>query len=152
MIYFLNTIVGAFTQNYEECFKQAALHYKLPANLLKIIAIVESNMDAGAIHINQNGSYDVGLMQINSFWINKLAHIGIQRGELLQGCTNIQIGAWILAQQVKRYGLSLDAIGSYNSSNNYYKAKYVNKIIAQYKIYTHQNLNSNKYESFQRKY
>lgn len=118
---------------YENCFRDASLHYKVPSNLLKAIANVESKMNPNAININSNGTYDVGIMQINSSWFKKLSSVGIQRGELLEGCKNIQVGAWILSQNIKKYGLSLDAIGRYNSSNSRYKMIYTNKVMKEYK-------------------
>lgn len=118
---------------YEMCFNEAGLHYGLPPKLLKIIATVESKMNPYAINIqNRNGSIDIGLMQINSSWLRKLAQIGVTQKDLLDGCKNIQVGAWILSQNVKKYGLTSEAIGRYNSANQYYKELYVKKIIKVY--------------------
>lgn len=117
---------------YDECFDDASLKYNIPSNLLRSIARVESKMKPDAINFNKNGSFDVGIMQINSTWFPRLARVGIQRGELLDGCKNIQVGAWILSQNVKRYGLTAEAIGRYNSPNPYYKARYVRLVLAEY--------------------
>lgn len=119
---------------FEHCFNQAALHYSIPPNLLKTIAIVESKMNPSVINIsNNNGTIDIGLMQVNSSWVKKLNRIGISQTDLLDGCINIQVGAWILAQNIKRYGLTAEAIGRYNSPNSYYKSQYIKNILKTYK-------------------
>ena len=57
-------------------------------------------------------SYDVGLMQINRFWIDKF---GIQPEDLLTPAINRQWGKWILAEEIKRHGLTWIAVGKYHS-------------------------------------
>ena len=63
----------SFSEDYSNCFNRASLHYQVPTALLKAIAVVESKMQAKAIHFNQNGTYDIGIMQINSIWLSKLS-------------------------------------------------------------------------------
>lgn len=118
---------------FDWCFNVAGVHYNVPPNLLRAIATVESKMRPDAINYNRNGSYDVGVMQINSTWLPMLSRAGIQRGELLDPCKNIQIGAWILSQNVKRYGLTPEAIGRYNSSSVGAKNTYIYKVFKAYK-------------------
>ena len=51
------------------CWEDAAQRYGVPANLLYAMARVESNLNRKAVnrsHIQRTGSYDIGLMQINS--------------------------------------------------------------------------------------
>ena len=48
------------------CFEKAGSKYQINPDLLRAIAIVESNLNPEAINYNKNGSYDYGLMQINS--------------------------------------------------------------------------------------
>ncbi len=125
--------VGYNLREYDMCFNLAADHYKVPPNLLKAIAQTESKGNKAAINMNKNGTYDVGIMQINSTWIPKLQRAGIERGLLLDPCSNIQIGAWILSDNIKRYGLTEEAIGRYNSSIPEYKRQYVMKVFSNYK-------------------
>lgn len=125
---------------YNVCFIRAGLHYNIPPNLLYVIARVESKMNPYALNTNHNGSYDIGIMQINSIWLSKLAKIGIQHKDLIDGCNNIQVGAWILSQNIKRYGLTAEAIGRYNSSNSYHKSQYIYKIFKEYSHQKQQNI------------
>jgi soluble lytic murein transglycosylase-like protein len=125
--------------NYSNCFVMAGLHYNIPPNLLYVIAKVESKLNPYAFNTNYNGSYDIGIMQINSSWLPKLARVGIQHKDLIDGCKNIQVGAWILSQNIKQYGLTPEAIGRYNSANNYYKSQYIYKIFKEYNRQKNQN-------------
>ncbi len=50
------------------CFQEAGEAYGVSPFLLEAIMVVESQGDAGAINRNSDGSYDFGLMQINSCW------------------------------------------------------------------------------------
>jgi len=54
------------------CFEEAAEKYDLSADLLKAIARVESGFKPDAVNKNKDGSYDYGLMQINSRWYDIL--------------------------------------------------------------------------------
>lgn len=59
-------------------------------------------------------SYDVGLMQINNQWFPRL---GITAEELLDPARNVEIGVQILADEVKRHGMTWLAVGKYHSPN-----------------------------------
>jgi soluble lytic murein transglycosylase-like protein len=49
---------------------QIATNYNLPPYLLVAIAEVESEWNVEAIHVNNDGTIDRGLMQLNSSWFN----------------------------------------------------------------------------------
>ena len=57
-------------------------------------------------------SYDVGIMQINSWWIERL---GIEPFSLLERATNEHWGKWILKEEITRHGLNWQAVGKYHS-------------------------------------
>ncbi len=118
-----------YTIGLNKCFSVASQQYKIPTQLLKAIAKTETKLDPLAIHVNSNHSYDVGIMQINSTWLPKLKRVGISEAELLDGCKNIQIGAWILAQNIKQYGFTRKAIGAYNTTTPELQEKYVQLVM-----------------------
>jgi len=95
------------------CWSAAAIRYDLPVDLLYAMGLVESDHNPNAIAHANNGTRSVGIMQINSSWFDELARYGITEGDLRDPCTNIQVGAWILAQEVERYGYTWKAIGAY---------------------------------------
>ncbi|RME48614.1 MAG: hypothetical protein D6791_02850 [Chloroflexi bacterium] len=99
-----------------ECFQQAADYYQVPEILLRAIARHESGMNPEALHVNANGSRDIGLMQINTRWLPELAHMGIREQDLWDPCTNIFVGAWVLANNLRRSkGDVWQAVGAYNA-------------------------------------
>lgn len=72
--------------------------------------------------LNKGKSVDVGLMQINSYWLRKLQ---LSFDVVLDPAVNLTVGAWILAQELKRYGNNWKGIGSYHTpaSRNPVRAK-----------------------------
>ncbi len=98
------------------CWAAAALRYDLPVELLYAIGQVESGHKVSIVGYNSDGSRDLGVMQINSRWLTTLHGYGIEETDLLtKPCTNIQVGAWILAQEVSRTGYTWYSIGAYNA-------------------------------------
>lgn len=124
-----NLVSGANATGFEHCFNLASDKYKIPTKLLKAVAMTESKLNPTAININKNRSYDIGLMQINSSWLPKLNRVGISQADLLDGCKNIQVGAWILASNIKQYGFNAKAIGAYNSPTPINQEKYARKVL-----------------------
>lgn len=101
------------------CWDQAAQRYGIPAQLLIAIARVESGLDPHAVNRangQQSASYDIGLMQINSSNLPTLAQYGIREADLFDACTNIHVGAWLLAKSFKRNGVTWDGVGAYNAA------------------------------------
>ena len=60
------------TQAKAFCFEEAGSQYGISPQLLWSIAKTESNFNPRAINRNSNGTYDYGLMQINSSWAKRL--------------------------------------------------------------------------------
>lgn len=110
------------------CWEEAAARYGVNAHVLYAIAKTESSLNPRAINRNKNGSYDIGLMQINSIWFPTLRKYGVEEQHLLQPCVSIHVGAWILAQNMQRLGNSWDAIGAYNSSKPEIRQRYAMKV------------------------
>jgi soluble lytic murein transglycosylase-like protein len=112
----------------DACWDEAAARYGVSSALLYAIARTESGLNPQAIGRNRNGSRDIGLMQINSAWLPTLATRGIGERELLEPCTNIQVGAWILAGNVQRLGYTWDAVGAYNAESPALRRAYAERV------------------------
>lgn len=101
---------------YATCWDKAGQRYGIEPELLHAIAIVESNLQASARNQNRDGSYDIGLMQINSRHLPRLRQFQISERKLLNDpCLSVMTGAWILAGFMRSYGYSWDAVGAYNA-------------------------------------
>ena len=119
---------ASLPQSAHACWEEAGLRYGVNPALLVAIARTESSMNPNAINRNRNGSYDLGLMQINSSWFPKLRQYGITEQQLRQPCFSIHVGAWIMAQNMQRFGNSWDAVGAYNTSHPVCRIAYAKKV------------------------
>ena len=104
-----------------------------PAQLVEAIARQESGLNPLAVNIAGKSyypatreeaerlirqaiaaglSFDVGKMQINSWWMERYA---IDPFSLLDPAINERWGKWILAEEITRHGLNWKAVGKYHS-------------------------------------
>lgn len=111
------------------CWNDAAARYQVSPALLYAIAKQESALNPDAVSaLNADGSYDIGLMQINSKWLPTLAQFGITERHLHNGCTSVHVGAWMLAHNFCRLGFTWRAVGAYNAKNEQKRARYARAI------------------------
>ena len=128
------------------CFNQAANFYKVPQDVLMAIADVESGFNPYAIDVEgtpyfpnsydaalnivdkyRNLSIDIGIMQVNSFWFNKLNY-PLRYG--LKPCDDVYLGAYVLARKIARYGYNWKGIAAYHSADHTAGLIYANKVYA----------------------
>jgi soluble lytic murein transglycosylase-like protein len=114
----IGSLVCASSAN-ATCWDHAGATYGVPPHLLYAIARAESDLNSSAknmSHLARTGTYDIGLMQINSGHLPRLRRFGITESDLYAPCTNVMVGAWILADLVSRHGLGWEAVGAYNAA------------------------------------
>ena len=114
-----------------DCLDDAAAFHHVNGRLVRAIATVESGLRPAVNHANADGSTDIGLMQINTGWLVELSRYGVTRVALYDGCTNAYVGAWILARNIARLGLTWDAIGAYNATTPALRLAYARKVYRQ---------------------
>ena len=106
---------------YVACMVLAASLYQLPPRVLPSIHVVEGG-HIGTVHINMDGSQDLGVMQVNTRWLDPLArYTGLPqaavRDRLINdACFNIAAAGAILRTYLNEaHGDLMQAIGYYHS-------------------------------------
>ncbi|MBC8749297.1 MULTISPECIES: lytic transglycosylase domain-containing protein [Paraburkholderia] len=111
-----------------DCIDDAARFHHVNARLVRAIATIESGQRANVVHLNADGTTDIGLMQINSRWLATLSHFRISRADLHDRCTNAYVGAWVLSQNLRHLGLTWDAVGAYNAGTHVKRIAYARRV------------------------
>ncbi len=94
------------------CFDRFGDKHGIEPDLLRAIALVESSGNPKAI-AGKGRFQDLGLMQINTAWLDKL---NLNRTDLLENvCLNVETGARILKDNFKRFENPWEAVGAYNA-------------------------------------
>jgi soluble lytic murein transglycosylase-like protein len=127
-------IIQFLTPSFSNCLEEVSEKYSISKKLLLSIAYVESKGNELAISkLNKNGTFDIGLMQINSAWLPLLRKKGFKDKDLLDPCVSLDVAGWILAANIDRFGMNWKAVGAFNSTNLGNQQAYVNKVYATYK-------------------
>ncbi|MDP3301433.1 MAG: lytic transglycosylase domain-containing protein [Sulfuricurvum sp.] len=128
-LFFLTSSLHALNTLYDRYFKEAGVHYNIPPLLLENIVNIESGGNPNAIRVNNNGTKDYGLMQINTIHFRQLSAWGICEGNILDPKINIFAGSWLLSEHIKERGFNLQAIGNYHSKTQIHKDRWLKKLI-----------------------
>lgn len=106
------------------CIDRASHHYKLDPTLVRAVLRQEGG-GKSTVSRNDNGTVDLGPMQINSIHLPELAKYGISRDLLVSNpCLNVYIGAWMLKREISQAKDVWTGIGNYHSHTPYHNAKY----------------------------
>jgi hypothetical protein len=117
-----------------ECINRAAIAYHVPAPLI-ISVLKTENGRVGMANKNINGSYDFGPMQINSLWLPKIAPYGFTAHDLqYDACKNVEVGAWILSQNLNESGSWWQNVGDYHSHTLALNQAYSQKVYGKYAV------------------
>jgi soluble lytic murein transglycosylase-like protein len=128
----------------DACLRAASAKHGISYALLRSIAEQESSFNPLAVRKpmaagNLDRSTDYGLMQINSSWLNTLARYGVTGDSLFKPCVNADVGAWILADNFRRLGVTWDAVGAYNAMTPWKRVKYATGVYTKLVRYTKSN-------------
>ena len=106
---------------YLACMLQAAQYYSLPPRVLPTISKVEGGA-VGSVHANTDGTSDLGVMQVNTRWVQPIAArihetpAAVQDRLINDPCFNIAAAALILRSYLdETRGDLMQAVGDYHS-------------------------------------
>lgn len=116
---------------FDELFEKYSAQYNVPKELLIAIAQTESGFDPWATNKNTNGTFDIGLMQINTVHLPKLRSIGLKAQDLYRPDVNIAFSAYILSTCFDKHGFNYRGLNCYNGriANNPYFIKVLKNLI-----------------------
>lgn len=131
-----------------ELFAVPCLELGIPCPVAMAIARVESGLHPWSLNIagqsfrfkskaealakartafSAGGSLDVGLMQVNSWWLKRYE---IPLEAALDPLGNIYLGGWILKPEISRHKDLRAAVGAYHSPNPDKARRYANVVMA----------------------
>ena len=113
-----------------------ASFYHLPPRVLPTIQAIEGGR-VGDVHHNANGTDDLGVMQVNTIWVEPISRVAhLSEAEVMQrltfnSCFNIAAAGLILRSYLNVPGTDLlQAIGDYHSHTPTLNAVYQSKILS----------------------
>lgn len=113
----------------QECLLTAALGYQIPPDLLVAIRQQEGGQ-VGKATKNNNGSRDLGPMQINTVHAEMFQDLGVSQAAIRDSeCVNLLAGAFLLRKAINRNdGHIWAAVGEYHSRTPWRSKIYQEKI------------------------
>ena len=113
-----------------------AAYYHLPPRVLPSIQAVERGA-IGTVHTNVNGSQDLGLMQVNTRWVVRLADVArispvlVRLRLIYDGCFSIAAAGAIMRTYLdESHGDLMRAVGYYHSHTPDLNVDYQDKVLA----------------------
>lgn len=120
--------------NRETCVLQAAAHYRAHPDLVRAIIRTEKGT-TGKVSYNKNGSFDMGLMQINSVHLADFKKFNISRDMLVNNeCLNIFIGTYLLRRGMLGTEDFWKGVGNYHSTTPEKNALYKQRVWENLKV------------------
>ena len=117
------------------CMALTASWYHLPPRVLPSIQAIEGGR-IGVVHLNRDGSEDLGVMQINTLWIGPLARVtglpepNVRNRLLNDPCFNIAAAGRIMRIYLNETkGDLLRAVGDYHSHTPVLNLSYQAKVL-----------------------
>ena len=115
------------------CWDYVGQKFNVDPWLLFSIAQTESAFTNGLKSKNSNGSYDLGLMQINTIHLPHFSKHGLNEETLrYDACRNVISAGSLLRQSINKYGYNIDGIGGYHSNTPHLRRAYGKRVIDNY--------------------
>ena len=127
-------MIAASSKVLAACLMLASQTYSVPPAVLVGIYKVEGGKVGQEVK-NDNGTFDLGPMQINTIWMPELAgNWGVSESTARKwvrddACTNVSVAAWILRGHIDETNSLSQAIAHYHSRTPNFGTKYKKKVI-----------------------
>lgn len=118
-------LAGLSGPAHAECWHEAAATYGLDPMELGAIACVESRFRVDALS-------PVGARGVMQVMPGNARAAGLHPDVLWDACSNIYLGAWVLAQMKAKHGDTWEAVGAYNAACSKLKGAACRKARADY--------------------
>lgn len=118
-----------------DCFIHEATSHSIDPYVLLAVMKTEGGRP-GELALNNNGTFDLGPMSVNTVWLPSLAkHYRTTEPELkhrlaTDGCANVAAGALILKRKIKSTGGLWEGVANYHSSNPARQGRYLMRVHA----------------------
>ncbi len=122
----------------EDCVNYSAKYFNIHPYVIKALIVVEGGKN-GTMSKNSNGTYDMGIMQINTIHLPALQkkYPNITWKDIATNtCINIGVGTSILNDRLKEIKNKEDfwiGVGNYHSKTPKYRNRYLEKVYVAYK-------------------
>jgi hypothetical protein len=117
------------------CMALIASLYNLPPRVLPSIHVVEGGQ-ASTVHLNRDGSEDLGYMQVNTRWLPDLSNYSglpvatVRQNLLTRPCFNIAAAGLILRVYLdETKGNLMLAVGDYHSHTPQLNSAYQQRVV-----------------------
>lgn len=117
----------------ERCIRQASIGKPWLEKTLWGLRDQEAGWIGAEIQ-NANGSHDLGVLQINSGWVPRLAELlgkpqdQIRHWLRFDPCFNTQVGRWIFVAALRQTGDYWKAVGTYHSPTTWRQRRYATSV------------------------
>lgn len=123
-------------QVFAACLIMASQTYQVPPQVMVGILHVEGGRIGQQVGPNDNGTYDLGPMQVNTRWLPDLARywkVDVKTAKQWlrdDGCVNVHVAAWILRQKLdEAQGNLFNGIARYHSATPPIGSQYAMKVV-----------------------
>ena len=126
LLWLLHVTLACGQSNQTACLPSAASYHGVNQHLLLAVLTVESGLNPQAIGKNNNGTFDLGMGQINSIHLPDLQRYGLTAQHLFDPCKSIYVSAWFLRRGLDRYGYTWFGAATYHSTKPEHNLRYQN--------------------------
>lgn len=119
-----------------ECVVSASRHHNIPLAVTLALMKTEGGRPGSFVR-NTNGSFDMGVMQVNTLWVTEYAQrLKVAPAQLVgravrDGCFSVYLGLDILRRQIEREGSLVAGVAAYHSRTPSVAARYLQRFGAQ---------------------